>query len=382
MSQTATAYLLQQPAKPPISAIKQDRVFVMGYVDEDEDFTDGYVKDFLDFTDRKKTTADTYIRCIRQFAKWALENVADIDHISRDDVKAYRDHLAASGLKASTQSQYLRAVKHLFKWTAAAGLYPNIAENIHGAKVDKHQHHKDALSQKGMDEVPDKIDRTTEQGKRLYAMAMLCTNAGLRVIELHRANVGDLKTEGGELRLYVQRKGHDAAEEAKNLNPETAEAIWDYLDARTEPLNPKSPLFTSTGNRCGRDASGKPTRRIAVTTISTMLKGALVNAGYDSDRLTPHSIRHGYATGLFRSGMSVYEVQRAMGHRDPATTEIYIHDDDKQAIERKASETISNYIHGRAATTILPELEAAIKAMSLDDQKELLEAIKTAKGGE
>lgn len=366
MTQAATAYAIEQAAKPVVSVIRNEPVF------SDDLFTR-----FIDYTDRKPTTIKGYVSCIRQFAKWLQGE--GIEQPRREHIKLYRDHLANSDLKAGTQAQYLRAVRHFFKWTAAEGIYPNIADNVHGAKVGK-GHKRDEVPLEAVPTIAAKIDRSTEQGKRLYAMFLLCVEAGTRTIELHRANVGDLKTIDGGLWLYIHGKGHDEADAPVYLVPDVAEAVRDYLDARTEPVTAKSPLFTTTGNRCGHDASGKPTRRIATTTISTMLKDALKAAGYDSDRLTAHSLRHDTATAAIRAGVELYDVQKLMRHQDPATTEVYIHEADNVQNEVTGRTAIHNYIfNGIEATPILPELQAAIQAMSLDEQKSLLETIR--KGG-
>ena len=328
---------------------------------------------FIDYTDRKDTTIKGYLTCLRRFAAWIEDN--SIMQPGREDIKAYRDHLAHSNLAVGTQLQYLRAVKHFFKWTAAEGLYPNIADNIHGAKVRHDVHKKDALQREDVARIAETIDRTTENGKRTYAMYLLCVICGLRTIEIHRADVGDIKTVGGTTYLYLQGKGQDDKDAPVLLIKEVYEAITDYLATRTEKVTPKSPLFTSTSNR----SKGG---RIATTTISTMLKDMLVKAGYDSDRLTAHSLRHTSGTGAHKAGIDLYGVQHLMRHCDPATSEIYIHDDDHKAAEEKGRQGIYNYyFKGATYNSIMPELEAEIMTMSAEEQAALLAQIRAQKGG-
>lgn len=323
---------------------------------------------FIDYTDRKETTVKGYLTCIRQFMRWLNEN--DVTQPQRDDIKAYRDHLRDSGLATGTQQQYLRAVKHFFKWTAAEGIYPNVADNIHGAKVRHDVHKKDALQRKDVVKIADAIDRSNEAGRRLYAMYLLCVICGLRTIEIHRADVGDIKTVGGTSYLYLQGKGHDDKDAPVALIPEVKAAIDEYLNEREEKPTAKSPLFTSTSNR----SKGG---RIATTTISTMLKGALVNAGYDSDRLTAHSLRHTSGTGAHKAGIDLYGVQHLMRHCDPATTEIYIHDDNRMSAEARGRQGIYNYyFNGSTEPAILPELEAELMTMTATEQEYLLQKIK------
>ena len=115
-----------------------------------------------------------------------------------------------------------------------------------------------------------RVQRSTEQGKRLYAMYLLAVNAGLRTIEISRANIKDLETKGGRTWLYIWGKGHSEADQKKPIAPEVKAAIDDYIQSRTDNPNGNSPLFVSTGNR----SKGK---RIASTTISTMLKLSLIH---------------------------------------------------------------------------------------------------------
>ena len=328
---------------------------------------------FIDYTDRKETTVKGYLTCIRQFARWIEIN--GIQQPTRDDVKAYRDHLASSDLATGTQQQYLRSVKHFFKWTAAEGLYPNVADNVHGAKVRHDIHKKDALQREDVAQIADTIDRSDETGKRLYAMYLLCVICGLRTIEIHRADVADLKTVGGTTYLYLQGKGHDDKDAPVLLINEVYEAVQDYLQSRSAEVKAKSPLFTSTSNR----SKGG---RIATTTISTMLKTLLVNAGYDSDRLTAHSLRHTSGTGAHKAGIDLYGVQHLMRHCDPATSEIYIHDDDHKAAEEKGRKGIYDYyFNGAELNPVMPELEAEIMTLTPEQQKELLAQIRAQKGG-
>lgn len=326
---------------------------------------------FMAYTDRKETTMKGYFTCIRQFVKWLELN--GITQPERENIRAYRDYLSGSGLATGTQSQYLRAVKHFFKWTASEGLYPNVADNIHGAKVRHDCHKKDALPRNSVMSIAEGIDRSSESGKRLYAMYLLCVHCGLRTIEIHRANVGDLRTIDFDTYLYVQPKGHDEKDSPKFLYQEVIEAINDYLHSRTAPVTAKSPLFTSTSNRIQGG-------RIATTTISTMLKELLVNNGYDSSRLTAHSLRATAATAAFEAGLTLFEVQQLMGHCDPATTEIYIKEQNQLQIEKKGRIAINRYLKGEMQRTILPELEAEIMAMSEDQQKTLLAQIRAQKG--
>ena len=363
-------------------------------------FSYGLFERFIDYTDRKDTTVKGYFTCIRQFIKWLELN--GITQPERENIKEYRDYLSNSGLATGTQVNYLRAVKHFFKWTASEGLYPNIADNIHGAETKRGIHRKDAFDPNDVMQIAATIDRSDEPGKRLYAMFLLNFVDGLRTIEINRADVKDIKAIKGDLFIYIQGKGHDEKDTPKYLTPETSEAIKDYLQNRTATATPKSPLFTATSNRgkpgaktYKKDADGNfiydekgkkiiesiSDGRIATTTISTMFKECFVNAGYDSDRLTAHSGRHTAAeTALHNCGADIYETQQLMGHTDPATTEIYVTKKKQLDVEKKYRQAIYNaYFNGTQLTQIIPELEAEIMTMSAEQQQALLAQIRAQK---
>lgn len=329
------------------------------------------IESFIEYIDRKDSTVKGYFTCLRQYAKWLNDNGIRLDETTREDVKAYRDYLASSGLAVGTQQQYLRAVKQLYKWAASEGRYPNIADNVHGAKVRHDSHKKDALGREDVAKIADTIDRSDEQGKRLYAIYLLCITCGLRTIEINRANVEDIKTVGGKTYLYIQGKGHDDKDAPVLIIPEVKEAINDYFQSRSEKVTPKSPLFTSTSNR----SKGG---RIATTTISTMLKTLLVNAGYDSDRLTAHSLRHTSGTGAYMATGNIYLAQKHQRHADPATTEIYIHAEERDT--RTTEQQVYNYyFRGDAEITQQQEALELISTLAPDKLEKVIDFIKMIK---
>lgn len=295
---------------------------------------------FIRYTDREPSTTKGYLTCLRVFFKWTQENAPKQAPISRDDILAYKEYLNGSTfgrsgtepLKAGTKQQYLRAVKHFFKWTAAEGFYPDIADNIHGAKVRHDNHKKDALTLEEAAAIERTIDRTTEQGKRLYAMFLLGARRGLRTVEISRLSVKDLHRKGDVYLLDIWGKGHSEPDATRALDPDTAAAITEYLQSRTDKYTGTSPLFVGTSNR----SKGQ---RIAPTTISTMIKGALVAAGFDSERLTAHSLRHTAGTAAVQQG-DIHAAQIFLRHDDIKNTQIYTHIDE---LERDAALSMKIY---------------------------------------
>ena len=315
----------------------------------------------------KETTLKGYITCIHAFRAWMLNN--GIIQPTRDDIEDYKIFLGESDLKAGTKAQYLRAVKHFFKWLSLEGLYPNIADGCKGNwKIDTTHHKKECLTREAVPVVADSIDRTTEAGKRLYAMFLLGVVDGLRTIELSRANVEDIRTMNKRTYLYVQGKGHDEKDSPVLLPAEVKKAIDEYIAARTDKPTGKSPLFVGTANnskpgsvklvtdkRTGIQREVVNDGRIAPTTISTMIKTMLKNAGYDSTTLTAHSLRHTSGTGVYKATHNLYLTQQHQRHCDPSTTEIYVHAEERE--ERNTEELVFNYYFNQDAAND-PQQEA------------------------
>ncbi|OLF49049.1 tyrosine-type recombinase/integrase, partial [Streptococcus acidominimus] len=203
-----------------------------------------------------------------------------------------------------------------FKWTAQEGLYPNIAEHVKGAKLDKN-HKKDYLTSRQAKEVLAGVQTDSEEGLRNYAILSLMVTGGLRTIEVSRADVEDLRTVGESTVLYIQGKGREEKTEYIKISAPVEKAIRSYLKAR-ENVEEGQPLFTSTSN----NSKGK---RITTRTVSGVVKTALRNAGYDSARLTAHSLRHTAITLALLAGREITEVQQFARHANLNTTMIYNH---------------------------------------------------------
>ena len=273
---------------------------------------------FLAYLDATPKTIETYTRALRQLFNYFSLN--GIRQPQREDIVAFREELKASGHKPTTVQNYITAAKLLFKWTAQEGLYPNIAEHLKGAKLNR-DHKKDYLTSRQVKEVLDSIERDTLKGLRDYAILALMITCGLRTIEVVRADVGDIRTVGDFTVLYVQGKGREEKTEYIKIPPQVEKAIRAYLTARGEK-DEKAPLFSSTSNN-NRGA------RLTTRSVSGIVKTRLQQAGFDSDRLTAHSLRHTAVTLSLLAGKDIAEVQQFARHANIATTMIYNHAIDK-----------------------------------------------------
>lgn len=289
---------------------------------------------YIEFLDASPKTIETYNRAIRQLARYLKEN--GITQPTRADLIAYRDALKVNHKPATVQN-YITAIRLFFTWLEQAGLYPNIAQHLKGAKLSK-EHKKDYLTGAQVYNVLSGIDTSTPQGRRDYAIALLMVTGGLRDIEVHRANIEDLRTLGGASVLYLQGKGREERTDFVLVPPEVERAIRDSLKDRAEtPAG--APLFISLSNNSKGD-------RISTRSISGLIKKHMINAGYNSDRLTAHTLRHTAVTLALLDGISLEEVQQFARHSNIATTQIYAHHLDKA--RNQCSNTIFNAIYAGA----------------------------------
>lgn len=291
---------------------------------------------FVSYIDAAPATVTTYTKAVRQFMEYLAEN--GITHPQREDVIAFRDGLKASGRKATTIQAYITAVRLFFQWTEQEGLYANIADRVKGAKITK-GHKKDYLTSGQTAAILYSIDRGSLQGLRDYAIFSLCVTGGLRTIEVTRANIEDMGTAGNSAALYIQGKGQAEKSDFVKLARPVERAILDYLQARGE-RDPKAPLFASTSN----NSTGG---RLSTRSVSGIIKRCMQQAGYDSERLTAHSLRHTAATLNLLAGGTLQETQQLLRHSSINTTTIYAHNLERAA--NKSEERIAGAIFKPAA---------------------------------
>ena len=270
---------------------------------------------FYSYLDVSAVTLKAYRAGIRQFM--AYLNISNVQMPKRENVVMFKQALLAAGRKASTVALYLAALRRFFDWCETSGLYPNISRGVKSPKQER-GHKRDALSGAQLKECLLGMTRKGEQGLRDKAIFLLMATCGLRTIEVTRANVGDIHEVQGVPVLKVQGKGRSDKKEFVKLSAPVLEAVREYLEVRgTVPED--APLFAS----CSRRNSGG---RLTTRTVSSVAKSAMVSAGYNSRRLTAHSLRHSAATLAIQAGMTLQDVQSFMRHSSISVTTIYLHD--------------------------------------------------------
>lgn len=263
----------------------------------------------------------SYLRAIRQFQKFILD--VGIKKPAPEDIKIFKNELDTT-VKTTTVQVYIQAIKLFFKWTEIRGIYPDIAKEIKGKKLDR-GHKRDPLTSKQANDVITQIDTSTLEGKRDYAILTLMLTTGLRTIEVQRAIMDDKRTIGDVPVLYIQGKGHEEKTDFVKLVKPVEDAINAYLVDRANKFGiPKDidPLFASTSNR---NLNGP----LSTRSISKIAKEHYIKAGILSSRITAHSLRHTAATINLLNGASIQATQKLLRHKNINTTMIYSHDIDR-----------------------------------------------------
>lgn len=330
-------------------------------------FSNNLLYKFIDYTDVQDTTIKNYATDLKPFFNYLRDN--DIKQPTRQDIKEYKRYLGTLNLTAGTKNQYFRATKHLFKWLASAGMYKNVADNIKSFKVDNTKTKKQSFNEQDIQKIVNKIDKSTIIGKRDYAIILLIITGGLRINEVRNIDIQDIQILKNEYVVYIMGKGHTEKDTYIKIIEPVYNAIQDYLECRGK-YTKQEPLFTSTSNRALN-------KRITKESLSQIIKNRFRQAGYDTDRLTAHSLRHTSNTMLYKSGADLFKVQQHARHKDPKTTEIYIHQANR---ENDTSELdIYNQIFNTENQNIINEVKQEINTLNDRELKDVLDYIRNRK---
>jgi integrase/recombinase XerD len=230
-------------------------------------------------------------------------------------IEAYVAGLAARGLSAATTRRRISALKQFYRF--------QMQENARGddptARLDAPKRARTLPKTLSLAEIERLI--AAAQRPRDKALIELLYGAGLRVSELVALPLR-AAPKPGQAHMIVEGKG--GKERLVALGRPALEALEQHLAAR-EALLPKALARREKAARwlfpSASAADGKLTRR----RVAQVLEHAAVKAGLDPARISPHVLRHAFATHLVEGGADLRSVQMLLGHADIATTQIYTH---------------------------------------------------------
>ncbi len=279
----------------------------------------GLIEAFLEMMSAERGAgANTLAAYARDLADFAGVPKAGLAAASRDDIRAYLARLSARGLAPSSQARRLSALRQFYGFLYAEDIRKdNPTEAVDSPRaarpLPKILSASDLEAMIGAAGEGDGAD-----AKRLVCIVEMLYAAGLRVSELAGLPLAAVKNKDG----FILVKGKGGKERLAPLNPSARDAIQAYLAVRAQFL-PKGPRRAHAERYlfCSRAAEGFLTRQ----RLHQLLKGLAVKAGLDPAKVSPHVLRHAFATHLVEGGADLRSVQTLLGHADIATTEIYTH---------------------------------------------------------
>lgn len=267
---------------------------------------------------RSAKTAENYNRYLERLIEFADD--VTIDKITSELVRKYRLWLNrqtdehGDTMALITQSYHLIALRGFLRYLSQRGIEALAPDKIILPKISRKQ-----VSFLHYDEVTrllEQIPLDTEQGLRDRAIIELLFSSGLRVSELVNLNRDHINTKRRE--FMVRGKGQK--DRPVFIGQTAAQHIEDYLHARLDNL---PPLFLSYSRNNITQTTGDY-RRLTARSIQRMISQYARLAGI-TKHVSPHTMRHSYATDLLINGADLRSVQSMLGHSNISTTQVYTH---------------------------------------------------------
>jgi integrase/recombinase XerD len=266
--------------------------------------------------DAARNTQLAYGRDLNDFAGWLAARDLHYATATRADVEAYLTACTDQGLSRATRARRLASIRALYRFAFDEGLRPdNPAIRISGPGRD--QRLPGTLTEEEVTRLLDAARSSRESVRNTCLMELLYAT-GLRVTELVTLPVAAVR--GDPQMVLVRGKGGKERLVPLSAPARTAIAAWLTLRDTAEADRPRNTppsrwLFPS------RAKAGHLTRQA----FFTLLKDLALAAGISPARVTPHVLRHAFATHLLAGGADLRAIQTMLGHADLATTEIYTH---------------------------------------------------------
>jgi len=275
-------------------------------------FLDQYLHYLIIEKGLARATVEAYSKGLTRFFDFLKKKgIQEVQSVSKLDVRAFLLSLKKEGLSIKTVARNLVALRTFFRFLIQEGiLMLNPVEEIESPKMTRTL--PDVLTLKEVESLLEQPNPKTPLGMRDRAMLELLYATGMRVSELTRLQTHQINLEGG----YVLLFGKGSKERVVPLGQEAIRWVDLYSkEVRGRLLKGKESPFLFI-NRMGRGMS----RQIFWKNI----KGYARKAGIQK-RITPHLLRHSFATHLLERGADLRSVQLMLGHVDISTTQIYTH---------------------------------------------------------
>ena len=281
-----------------------------------------YINDFLDYLVVEKglsnNTQDSYRFDLLDFSKYLDEKkINDLKSLDEKDIINYLTYLKDDKkLKARSIERHITTLRMLYKYLIKNEILTNdITANIDNLKLGRHL--PDVLT---VDEVNDLLDIkiNTVFDIRTKAMLEIMYSSGLRVSELVNLELSDIDTYNDTILI----NGKGSKERIVPIGEYSKKYLNDYLQVRNELIKRKN----GNPNKLFLNNHGMPITRNG---FNFLLNNILKEKGIKKN-ITPHTLRHSFATHMLDNGADLRSIQELLGHSDIVTTRIYTHVSKKQ----------------------------------------------------
>lgn len=283
------------------------------------------LSDYLDHLEIEKNrsikTRVNYERYLKRFLEFS--RISKPSQISQDLTRQYRLWLNRQLLKKNTQNYYLIALRNFLKYLAKRDIETLTADKIELGKQSERQ--VIFLEENELERLLAASQGPSLKLLRDKAILELLFSTGLRVSELCGLNRDSLNLKSGE--FPVRGKGDKVR--LVFLSETAKEAIKNYLEKREDV---DEALFIRQIKKQVNSPAGGENLRLTTRSVERLVKYYAAKAGL-TKKITPHSLRHSFATDLLRNGADIRSVQALLGHSNITTTQIYTHITDKQLRE-------------------------------------------------
>jgi len=285
-------------------------------------YTSEVIVDFLEYLEveqnRSQKTAENYHLYLMRFVEFTEDIL--VEKITDETIRKWRLWLArfkdehGDELSKITQSYHLIALRSFLKYCGKRGFEALPADHIELPKVKRRQ--VSFLQQEELQRLFAQIKSNTIIGLRDQAIIALLYSSGLRVSELTKLDRNHINLQRRE--FMVRGKGQK--DRLVFIDNGSAELIATYLNRRTDSLQP---LFVRYGGQEAVDQTGD-FGRLTPRSVQRIVSNYARLAGI-TKHVSPHTLRHSFATDLLMNGADLRSVQTLLGHSNIATTQIYTH---------------------------------------------------------
>lgn len=256
-------------------------------------------------------TRESYLFDIAKFLEFLKRENQTLRSVTDESLQAFVADLHDLGIAPRSQARIISGLKSFFKYLKAEN-YLDEDPTINLESPQTGRHLPEVLTVEQIDMLIDEIDKSTPEGRRNNAIIEVMYGCGLRVSELVNLEINKLFFDDG----YIVVTGKGSKERIVPISDVAIDLVNSYMDERAQldvVAGEENVLFL---NRRGH--------RLTRQMIFTIIKRLARQAGITKE-ISPHTLRHSFATHLLEGGANLRAIQQMLGHESIATTEIYLH---------------------------------------------------------